>query len=95
MQRILTAPKKILIPHYGIIEGEECTAYLNAAEKSAREDALEIVQGIREGKTDVELVAMLHKKYYFGYIETIYPIAAFMLNAGITVQLLRREENIF
>lgn len=85
-------PEKILIPHYGVIEGEEAKVYLMASEKSSVEDAKMIKRAILEGKTDEEIVSMLHEKYYFGYIETIYPIAAFTLNAGITVRLLRNEE---
>ena len=42
-----------------------------------------------------KLLQCFMKKYYFGYIETIYPIAAFTLNAGITVRLLRNEEIAF
>ena len=84
----------ILLPHYGLLQKELTKVYLTNAKKSAVETFEEIATLLREGKSKAECVEFFKKKFYKGYIRTIYPIDAMMLNTSITVDLIAKEIGI-
>ena len=86
--------EQILLPHYGLLDKDQTKSYLDTAMKSAKETFEEISRLLREGKTKDECVKFFKDKFYKGYIKTIYPIDAMMLNTGITVELIAREIGI-
>lgn len=83
--------EKILIPHYGVIEGVEAKAYLDKALKNAIETADEIVSILKSGKSKEDAVNHFVAKYYKGKVKEIYPYDAMMLNTSITVDLIEKE----
>lgn len=83
--------EQILIPHYGLVEREEATRFLKRAKQSGKETAEEIASMLKDGKSREEIVAFFKNKFYHGYIQTIYPIDAMMLNTRIMIDLVEKE----
>ncbi len=83
--------EKILIPHYGVIEGDEAKAYLQKALINATQTAEEIVSILKSGRSKEDAVNHFVKKYYKGKVKEIYPYDAMMLNTSITVKLIEKE----
>ena len=83
--------ERLLIPHYGVIEGDEVKAYLNKALKNATETADEIVKILKSGKSKEDAVNYFVSKFYKGKVKEIYPYDAMMLNTSITVNLIEKE----
>lgn len=86
--------EQILVPHYGVVSGDEAKLYLGKARESAVETAQEIVGMLKMGRTKAEIAEFFKNKFYHGYIKVIYPIDAMELNTGITIDLLAREFNV-
>jgi len=86
--------EQILVPHYGVISGDEAKLYLKKARESAVETAQEIVGMLKMGRSKTEIAEFFKNKFYHGYIKVIYPIDAMELNTGITIDLLAREFNV-
>ena len=83
--------ERLLIPHYGVIEGDEVKAYLNKALKNATETADEIVKILKSGKSKEDAVNYFVSKFYKGKVKEIYPYDAMMLNTSITVDLIEKQ----
>ncbi len=83
--------EQILVPHYGVIKGEETKRYLSMARKSTVENKELICEQLREGKTKEEIIALMKEKFWKGYVRTIYPEDAMNLNTGIMIELIKRE----
>lgn len=83
--------EKILIPHYGVIEGDEAKAYLQKALINATQTAEEIVSILKLGRSKEDAINHFVKKYYKGKVKEIYPYDAMMLNTSITVNLIEKE----
>ncbi len=84
----------ILLPHFGLLDKEQTKIYLTNAKKSAQETFEEIADLLRKGKTKEDCIAFFKEKFYKGYIRTIYPIDAMLLNTSITVDLIAKEIGI-
>lgn len=83
--------ERILLPHYGAVEGDAARAYLENGERATVETARTILSMCREGKTDEEILAYLTEKDYKENVRPIYPIDAFSLNTGIMIDRVRKE----
>ena len=81
----------ILLPHYGVVEGEEMRAYLENAEVVTKEAAHTIAAMFRAGKTKEEILAFFTERDYKDHVKPIYPIDAFLLNTGIMIQRAEKE----
>lgn len=84
-------PRKILVPHYGVICEKEAQDYLKSALDSATATAEEIVEIIRAGGTKDDAVAHFVSKFYTDKVREVYPYDAMMLNTSISVDLLIKE----
>lgn len=92
IKRVTELPlEHILVPHWGVLSGDECRHYLKNAMDNAVNTANLILKGYKSGKNDSELVDDLRNLYYKDYIADIYPIKAFELNSKITVSLIKKE----
>ncbi len=85
------APLRILLPHFGLLEGDMVMHYLARAEERAREVAAVVKNMLLEGHTQAEICAWFEDTFWHGYVREIYPVDAMRLNTGITVRLLSRE----
>lgn len=83
--------KKFLIPHYGLIEGEEADAFLSKARKSTARTCRDIAYLLKYGGTKEEAIDLFKERFYHGKVIEAYPIDAFMLNTNIMIDLIIRE----
>lgn len=83
--------EQILVPHFGILTGVEAWKYLSMARKAAVENKEFICERLRMGKSNAEIIEEMKKKFWHGYIRTIYPVDAMELNSNIMIELIRRE----
>ncbi|MBQ4575129.1 MAG: MBL fold metallo-hydrolase [Clostridia bacterium] len=83
--------ERILIPHFGIIEGEAARFYLKKARESAVTTADAILAMLKQGSEREAIVAWFKERFYHGYVVEIYPIDAMEMNTNITISLLERE----
>ncbi len=85
------APKKILVPHLGVLEGEDRDIYL----KRVKDDCIRardfVIEEYRQGKSRDEVVKAFVHGYLRPYLGEIYPLAAAYLNTSIMVDLIKRE----
>ena len=81
----------IVIPHIGLLDKAETEFYLSEAEAALTEAVTEIRDILVSGGTDEDAIEHFRKKYYTGSVLRSYPPDAFLLNTGITVNLVRRE----
>ena len=58
---------------------------------SSEDGAKEILLHIKNGKTDGEIVEIIKKRYWKGYIREIYPEDAVTLNTSIMINLVKEE----
>ena len=83
--------EKILVPHFGVLEGGFAQKYLSRGEERARQTAEEIQKQLAQNCTDEEILAWFKETFYHGYIKTIYPIDAMELNTRIMINLVKKE----
>lgn len=84
-------PRAMLLPHFGLIEGETVALYLSRARERATEVAETVCGMLRANNGESEIADWFEKTFYHGYIRQIYPIDAMRLNTSIMINLLRRE----
>lgn len=83
--------KKLLSPHYGILN-ENQTEFFLANMKSSTENVIGgILKDIQDGRTDSEIFEKYKEKYWHGHIKEIYPIDAMKLNTEIMISLVKKE----
>ena len=85
------SPERILLPHYGLVHGEEARSYLQNARQTALEAAGNIKKMLLSGKTREEILAYLTETTYRENVRPTYPIDAFQLNTLIMIDLIRKE----
>ena len=81
----------MLLPHYGVVEGEELQVYLERSEAVVKETAEQIVTLFRAGKSAEEILEILTEHSYPAHVREVYPIDAYRLNTSIIIELVRRE----
>ena len=83
--------ERMLLPHCGIIEGDDVRQYLSAAKASAAETAEVVSAMLRAGKSKQDAVQYIIETFYHDDIRRSYPPAAMQLNTNIMVDLIERE----
>lgn len=83
--------ERILVPHYGLIEGEEAKGFLANSQRasSAFADALRRI--FAAGGSDEDALDYCREHIYLEHIRPAYPIDAFLLNSTIMIGLIRKE----
>lgn len=81
----------MLLPHTGMIFGDDCRMSLANAREMAISGAEEILKGYRAGKTPEELIEILRRDYYTDLIKTLQPEAAFLMNSRIMITMIIKE----
>lgn len=82
---------KLLIPHYGIIEGAACKTFLSNAIKSSEHLKDMIISEHRQGKSQAEIIKKFKDMIYTGDIQNVQPEKAFDLNASYLVPMILSE----
>ena len=83
--------QQILLPHYGVISGEEAAIYLANGEPVAKNLAQLILQLLSEGRTKEEIFFRMTDILYTEQVRPVYPYAAFRLNSEIMINLIQKE----
>ena len=81
----------MLLPHYGLIGRAASAEFLERSEQSARDTADFILQLIKAGADDTEILSRYETAFYTDIICPVYPIDAFRLNTSLMIALVRRE----
>lgn len=84
----------IVVPHYGLIEGDTARLYLEKAYSTTKSMTEDFVGLLREGASNEDILEEFKKRFYRGFVTEAYPIDAMTLNVGIMTDLLRCEFNI-
>lgn len=82
---------RILVPHFGLLEGEDARRYLQNGKRSAKETAEELLEILKRGGSEEDAFAHFKEKFYHGYVTQIYPLDAMTLNTNIMIGLIQRE----
>ena len=83
--------RELLIPHYGVVSGEEALDYLSNGEETARRSASLILSQLSQGKNTEEVLAYLTELLYTDRVKPAYPYDAFRMNTEIMINLIRKE----
>lgn len=81
----------ILIPHFGMIHGKDCQKYIELSLKCCHLMWDMVTEGISNGKTHDELIELLKEHFFTEEKRVIQPEAAFVLNAGIIIDIINKE----
>ena len=57
----------------------------------SRSVAKTILKMLRDGSSDEDIIEWYKREYYVGPVPSVYPIAAFNLNTGLMIDLIRKE----
>ena len=92
IERVLKLqPKKILSPHFGELNKKQTSYFLENMKSATETVAKEIIEGIKSGKSDQEIINVYKEKYWYGALKETYPIDALNLNTSIMINLVRKE----
>lgn len=84
-------PEYMLVPHYGVLSGDDATSFIASAAYFSRAAADLIVACYTKGKSIEDTTAVFKSVYYNKYVRAIQPEAAFDLNARYLVPLVLSE----
>lgn len=81
----------IVAPHLGLLNKTQ-TEYFLKNMKSATQNAAEnMLESIKSGLSEEEIIEQFKEKYWHGYIKEIYPEDAATLNTSIMIRLIKNE----
>ena len=83
--------QQILLPHYGIVSGEEAQTYLTRGEEVAEQISSLILEQLRLDKSTEEILDHMTRILYTDQVKPAYPYDAFRMNSEIMINLIRRE----
>lgn len=83
--------ESILVPHYGVLEGDKARLYVENAKARAVSTAKWISDSLKNNLSKTEIADKFIEKVYHGYVKEIYPIDALKLNTSIMIDLIERE----
>ncbi len=83
--------QSLLIPHYGVVTGEEAEHFLENSEKTARDFAQHLREIFAHGGSDEDALDYCREHIYLEHVRPTYPIDAFLLNSSIMIGLIRKE----
>ena len=81
----------LLAPHYGILSKEQTSFFLENMLAETENLCDFIVNLIKAGRTDEEIIEEFKLRYRKRYIEKIYPMDAVNLNTSIMINLIKKE----
>lgn len=92
MEKVEHLPvKKMLVPHWGLLDEEKTQFYLANMRPAAEEAARDVLAALKAGTPEEEIVQNFKNKFLHGYIREIYPEDAITLNTTIMVRLIKKE----
>ncbi len=83
--------ESFLVPHYGLIIGEEAAQFLENSQAALINTAENVVRILSSGGTDKDALKYFEDNFYTDTIRPAYPIDAFLLNTSIMIELIKKE----
>lgn len=83
--------KSILLPHYGVVHGQEAATYLDRSEQVAVETAETVCTMLKAGVPKEQILEHFKQVSYRPHVLPTYPPEAFALNTRIMIDLIERE----
>ena len=81
----------VLAPHYGLLNHVQTEFYLKNMKPAVFDTAEEILNSLKKGFSEEEILTRYIEKIHWGYIGEIYPKDAARLNASIMIRLIKKE----
>ena len=81
----------VVMPHYGLLDGEETKFFLRNMKAFSEQMADFILGGIKSGYSDEKLIELFKEKYWNGHTKEVYPDDALKLNTSIMITLIKKE----
>ena len=81
----------ILAPHLGLLDKDQTAFFLNNMKSAAENIAQSLLDSVKNGLSDEEIIRAFKEKYWHGYIKEIYPEDAMTLNTSIMIRLIKSE----
>lgn len=82
----------LLVPHHGLLEGEECQRFLAAADFWLVETRRRLQAAHNQGKSEEEMLQLLKQQFYTDQAQRCQPEQAFDLNAHYTIALMLKKD---
>ncbi len=82
---------QVLAPHFGLLNKTQTEFYLNGVKSAAQQTAQDLLNSIKKGYTDEEIIEQFKDKFWHGYMKEIYPVHAITLNTSIMIKLIQNE----
>ena len=83
--------KTIVAPHLGLLSEVQTEYFLKNMKSSMQHAAEFLLDSMRNGLCDEEIMKRFKERYCHGYISDIYPEDAMALNTSLTIRLIRKE----
>lgn len=83
-----------MIPHWGLLEGEQVKKFFKDSYNSHIMGKDLIVEAYKKGKTQREIIDLFAEDYYSDEVKKMYPPAAFEENINIQIPLILRETGL-
>ena len=81
----------IIAPHLGLLSKEQTEYFLKNMKSAAQNTAQSLLDSIKNGICEEEIIEQFKEKYWHGYIKEIYPEDAMTLNTSIMIRLIKNE----
>lgn len=81
----------ILLPHYGPVGQADMERYLDRSQEATQKTAERILEMLRSGKTEAEILVACKEEDYRENVSPIYPNDAFILNTKIMIEQTKKE----
>ena len=81
----------IVAPHLGLLNKVQTEFFLGNMKSAAQNIANNLLDSIKNGLSDEEIINQFKEKYWHGYIKEIYPEVAVTLNTSIMICLIKNE----
>lgn len=91
MKMVKCEPQAVLVPHYGLWEGEKCRAFMGNALFWNAETMRMVWSEYAAGKSEEEIKEMFRERFFTEEMAKIQPEKAFVLNTGYTIPMLIGE----
>ena len=85
------SPKQLLLPHYGIVTGQEAVQFLSQSAEVTRKTAQLILDLLHQGNSTEEIFDRLTEWLYIEPVRPYYPYAAYRMNTMIMIHLIQKE----
>lgn len=86
--------KYYMIPHQGVLTGDELVSFFKSSTENHISSAAQIVEQYKAGKTVDDIREKFAAEYYPEEIRNIYPPAAFLENVNIQIPLILKENGL-